>query len=143
MLPAEYEVSCDPERIDIGLVHESLRQSYWAQGRSRATVERSIRNSLCFGVYQQAQQVAFARVITDRAVYAYLADVFVIAEHRGRGIGKALVQAVLEHPALQTVQNFMLGTRDAHGLYARFGFEPIGEPERLMSRRRPSADSDA
>jgi N-acetylglutamate synthase-like GNAT family acetyltransferase len=139
MLAAEYELSCDPNRIDIALVHDFLRTSYWAEGRSRETVERSIRNSLCFGVYAGAQQVAFARVVTDRAVFAYLADVFVIRDYRGRGIGKGLVQAILAHPELATVQSFMLGTRDAHGLYARFGFEPIAEPQRLMSRRRPSA----
>jgi GNAT superfamily N-acetyltransferase len=141
MLPAEYEISCDPNRIDVTLVHEFLRQSYWAKGRSRETVERSIRNSVCFGVYALGRQVGFARVITDRAVYAYVADVFVIPEFRGRGIGKGLVQAVLAHPELQTVQTFMLGTRDAHGLYVQFGFEPIAEPQRLMSRRRPSVEA--
>ena len=143
MLSADYEVSCDPSRIDIALVHEILRTSYWAEGRSRETVERSIRNSLCFGIYTGAQQVAFARVVTDRAVFAYLADVFVIPELRGRGIGKGLVKAVLAHPELQTVQTFMLGTRDAHGLYAQFDFKPISEPQRLMSRRRPSPEAAA
>jgi GNAT superfamily N-acetyltransferase len=138
MLSVEYEVSCDPARIDIPLVHEFLKSSYWAQGRSRETVERSIRNSLCFGVYAGGRQIAFARVITDRAVFAYLADVFVVPEFRGRGIGKGLVQAVLAHSDLQTLRTFLLGTRDAHGLYERFGFGPILEPHRLMSRPNPS-----
>jgi GNAT superfamily N-acetyltransferase len=134
MLSAEYEISCDPARIDVALVHEFLSGSYWAEGRSRETVERSIRNSLCFGVYTGGRQVAFARVITDRAVFAYLADVFVVPELRGRGIGKGLVQAVLAHPDLQTLRTFLLGTRDAHGLYERFGFAPLLEPQRLMSK---------
>lgn len=139
MLSAEYEISCDPDRIDIALVHDFLRTSYWAEGRSRETVERSISNSLCFGVYVGGRQVGFARVITDKAVFAYLADVFVIAEFRGRGIGKALVRAVLAHPDLQTLRSFMLGTRDAHGLYEPFGFNSIREPERLMIRHPSTA----
>ncbi len=143
MLSAEYEVSCDPSRIDVALVHEFLRTSYWAEGRSRETVERSIQHSMCFGVYAGGQQIAFARVITDRAVFAYLADVFVVPEFRGRGVGKGLVQAVLAHPDLQTLRTFMLGTRDAHSLYERFGFKPIREPQRLMSRSNPGAGASA
>jgi GNAT superfamily N-acetyltransferase len=143
MFSAEYEVSCDPSRIDVALVHEFLRTSYWAEGRSREIVERSIRNSLCFGVYVGGRQIAFARVITDRAVFAYLADVFVIPEFRGRGIGKALVKAVLAHPDLQTLRSFMLGTRDAHGLYEPFGFKSIREPQRLMIRHASTVTASA
>jgi N-acetylglutamate synthase-like GNAT family acetyltransferase len=134
MLSDEYEVSCDQERIDIALVHDFLRSSYWAEGRSRETVERSIRNSLCFGVYAAGKQIAFARVITDRAVFAYLADVFVVPDFRGRGVSKLLLRSILAHPDLQTLRAFVLGTRDAHGLYAQFGFGPVTEPERLMAR---------
>jgi GNAT superfamily N-acetyltransferase len=134
VLSSEYEISSDPNRVDVTLVHEFLRTSYWAEGRARDTVERCIRNSLCFGVYTRSEQVAFARVITDRAVFAYLADVFVVPKFRGRGIAKALVQAVLDHPDLQTVRTFLLGTRDAHGLYAQFGFGAVREPQRLMGR---------
>lgn len=137
MLSDEYEVSCDPQRIDITLVHEFLRTSYWAEGRNREVVERSIQNSLCFGVYVRGRQIAFARVITDRAVFGYLADVFVVPEFRGRGIGKGLVQAILAHPDLQGLRTILLGTRDAHGLYAQFGFGPIADPQRLMSKRSP------
>src|SRR6185503_1386265 len=97
----------------------------------RETVERSIRNSLCFGVYAAGKQIAFARVITDRAVFAYLADVFVIPEFRGRGVAKLLMRTILAHPALQTLRSFVLGTRDAHGLYSQFGFGPVAEPGRL------------
>ena len=134
MLPPEYEVSCDQGRIDVTLVHDFLRDSYWAEGRSRETVERSIRNSLCFGVYAAQKQIAFARVITDRAVFAYLADVFVIPDFRGRGVSKLLMRVILAHPDLQNLRSFVLGTRDAHGLYSQFGFGPVREPERLMAR---------
>ena len=134
VLSSDYEISCDPERIDKSLVHEFLRGSYWAEGRSRETVERSIEHSLCFGVYAAEQQIAFARVVTDRAVFAYLADVFVVPGFRGRGVSKALMRAILAHPDLQGLRTFMLGTRDAHGLYAQFGFGPIAEPQRLMAK---------
>ena len=134
VLSSDYEISCDPERIDIPLVHEFLRGSYWAEGRSRETVERSIKHSLCFGVYAAEQQIAFARVVTDRAVFAYLADVFVVPEFRGRGVSKALMRTILAHPDLQGLRTFLLGTRDAHGLYAQFGFGPIAEPQRLMAK---------
>jgi N-acetylglutamate synthase-like GNAT family acetyltransferase len=134
VLPPDFEISCDPNRIDVSLVHEFLRTSYWAEGRSRETVERSIRNSLCFGAYSAGRQIAFARVITDLAVFAYLADVFVVPEFRQRGVAKALMRAILAHPDLQSLRTFLLGTRDAHGLYAQFGFGPVREQERLMGK---------
>jgi N-acetylglutamate synthase-like GNAT family acetyltransferase len=143
VLPSDLEISCDPSRIDSSLVHEFLRTSYWAAGRSRTTVERSIRHSLCFGAYSAGRQIAFARVITDRAVFAYLADVFVVPEFRQRGVSKALLRAILAHPDLQSLRTFSLGTRDAHGLYAQFGFEPIREPERLMAKYGPSDRADS
>jgi GNAT superfamily N-acetyltransferase len=136
VLSPEFEISCDRARLDVSMVHEFLRTSYWAEGRNRDTVERTIENSLCFGVYRVQRQVAFARVVTDRAVFAYLADVFVIPEFRGQGISKALLSAILAHPELQTLRTFLLGTRDAHALYAQFGFGPVREPQRLMSRDR-------
>ena len=135
MLPQEFEISTDPTRIDVALVHQFLADSYWAHGRTRAVVERSLQNSICFGVYRQAQQVAFGRVITDRAVFAYLADVFVVPECRGRGISKALVRAMLDHPDV-TGLRVLLRTRDAHGLYAQFGFAPIQKPEEVMALYR-------
>lgn len=138
-----YEVSCDRARIDVSMVHAFLRDSYWAQGRTRETVERSINNSICFGVYAANKQVAFARVVTDRAVFAYLADVFVIPEFRGRGVSKLLMGAILSHPDLQHLRAFTLGTRDAHGLYSQFGFAPVREPERLMARYGPETTADA
>ena len=130
------EVSADPNRLDVALIHEFLSQSsYWARGRSREAVATSIRNSICFGAYDDDRQVGFARAVTDRAVFAYIADVFVLPEFRGRGIGKMLMQAIVAHPDLQGLTVMLLRTRDAHGLYARFGFEAAHDPDELMSRR--------
>ena len=137
MVSAEFEISTDPSRIDVGLVHDFLSHSYWAQGRTRAVVERSINNSLCFGVYRSTQQVAFARVITDRAVFAYLADVFVVPEFRRRGISNALVRAILDYPELEGLRVILLKTRDAHGLYSQFGFRPLQQPEEMMGLYAP------
>ena len=129
---ADVEISTDPARIDVGLVHGFLAGSYWAAGRAREVVERSIRHSLCFGAYCDGRQIGFARLITDRAVFAYLADVFVVPEYRGRGIAKLLLEAILHHPELKGVRLFRLGTRDAHGLYERYGFKRMIDPHRSM-----------
>jgi GNAT superfamily N-acetyltransferase len=137
---AGFEISTDPGRLDIQVIHEFLRSSYWAEGRSRSVVERSIEHSLCFGVYVGDRQIGFARVVSDRAVFAYLMDVFVVPEFRGQGISKALMRAVLEHPDLQGLRMFLLGTRDAHGLYAQFGFQPLAEPTRWMAIHNPNSD---
>ena len=142
-LPPEFEISTDRARLDVALVYEFLRTSYWAEGRRRSVVERSIEHSLCFGVYHLGRQVAFARVVSDRAVFAYLMDVFVIPEFRGRGISKALMRAVLNHPELQNLRMFLLATKDAHGLYESFGFRPLTEPERLMAVLNPDSDKYA
>ena len=142
MNSAEYEISTDPNRVDVDLVHDFLTHSYWAEGRTRELVEKSIKNSLCFGVYQSQQQVAFARVVTDRAVFAYLADVFVVPSLRGRGISKLLMQSILEHPDVKDIKMFLLGTRDAHGLYAQFGFSPY-QSERSMAKYNPDGDKRA
>jgi len=134
MLLPEYEISTDPERLDVDMIHGFLSTSYWAAGRPREVVEQSIRHSLCFGVYRQRTQIAFARVISDRAVFAYLADVFVIPTHRGRGISKALIAAIVAHPDLSGLRVFLLRTRDAHGLYSQFGFGPLQDPDEMMGR---------
>ena len=139
-LPAEFEISTDRARLDVALVHEFLRTSYWAQGRRRSVVERSIEHSLCFGVYHAGRQVGFARVVSDRAVFAYLMDVFVIQEFRGQGVSKALMRAILDHPDLQNLRVFLLATRDAHGLYEKFGFRSLAEPERMMAIQNPDSD---
>jgi len=139
----EIEISTDPARLDIDVIHGFLRTSYWAEGRRRSVVERAIRNSLCFGVYAGGRQVAFARVVSDRAVFAYMMDVFVIPEYRGRGISKVLMRAVLDHPDLQNLRTFLLATHDAHGLYEQFGFRPLAQPERWMSIHDPDSDTRA
>ena len=142
-MDADFEISTDPARLDIDVIHNFLVTSYWAKGRRRSVVERSIRNSLCFGVYLAGRQVAFARVVSDRAVFAYLMDVFVLPEFRGRGISKALMRSVLGHPDLQNLRVFLLATRDAHRLYAQFGFRSLAYPERWMSIQDPESDTRA
>ena len=106
-------------------MHAFLRRSYWASGRSREAMEKSIRNSLCFGAYEGAEQIAFARVVTDGCTFAYLCDVFVDEAHRSRGVGKELMKAVMAHPELRTFRRFALTTSDAHGLYERYGFREV------------------
>ena len=142
-MDAAFEISTDPARLDIDLIHNFLETSYWAKGRRRSVVERSIRNSLCFGVYLAGRQVAFARVVSDRAVFAYLMDVFVLPEFRGRGISKTLMRSILEHSDLQNLRFFLLATRDAHGLYAQFGFHPLTHPEHWMAIHYPDSDARA
>jgi GNAT superfamily N-acetyltransferase len=132
----EYLISTAPERLDLDVIHRFLsEESYWAPGVEREVVARSIENSLCFGLYHGDVQVGFARVVTDRAAFAWLADVFVLPAHRGRGLGKWLVETVLAHPDLRGLRRFMLGTADAHSLYERYGFGPVDQA-RTMERRR-------
>ena len=133
-----YELDDDRGRIDRAAVHRYLGdESYWATHIPRDLVERSIENSLCFGAYDGGAQVGFARVVTDRATFAYLADVYVLEEHRGQGLSKWLLETVLAHPELQGLRRFLLATRDAHGLYARSGFKPLANPARLMEVLNP------
>lgn len=132
-----YTISTDVARLDIDAIHAYLTRSYWAEGIPRDLVARSIEGSLCFGLYGGSGQIGFARVITDRATFAYLCDVYVLEEHRGAGLGKWLMEAVVSHPALQGLRRFVLATRDAHGLYAKFGFKPLADPGRYMEIRRP------
>ncbi len=133
--PDGYELDDDPARIQLDVVHAFLTTSYWSPGIARDVVERAARHSLVFGIYAaDGAQVGYARVVTDRATFGWLADVFVLPEHRGRGLAKQLVDFVLAHPDLQRLRRFLLGTADAHGLYARFGFEPLEKPERFLSR---------
>jgi GNAT superfamily N-acetyltransferase len=129
----ELLASTDPSKLDIDAIYMFLsEESYWAKGISRERVERSIANSLVFGIYDGRHQRAFARVITDESTFAYLADVFVVSEARRRGLGSWLVTFVHAHPALQSLRRFMLATHDAHDLYARHGWRPLTHPERFM-----------
>ncbi|WP_240231191.1 GNAT family N-acetyltransferase [Devosia lacusdianchii] len=134
-LPEGYEVSADPDRIDVDYVHRYLSEvSYWAAGIPRDIVARSIANSIPFGVYgPDGAQVGFARVITDRATFAYLADVFIDPGQQRRGLGKALLETIFAHPDLQTLRRFLLVTLDAHALYAQYGFVPLPYPDRTMA----------
>ena len=128
-----YLISADPSKLDIAVIHQYLsRESYWAKNIPLQTVERSIANSFCFGVYYHDVQIGFARLVTDKATFAYLADVFVLPEHRGKGLSKWLIETIHAHPDVQGLRRWMLGTKDAHGLYAQFGWKPI--PEEMMSR---------
>jgi GNAT superfamily N-acetyltransferase len=133
----EVVVTTDPARLDLDFIHGYLVRSYWAEGIPRETVERSVANSLAFGVYERDKQVGFARVITDYATFAYLADVFIIESHRGRGLSKFLMQCITEHPQLQGLRRRVLATLDAHGLYAQFGFGQLKSPERYMEAFDP------
>lgn len=139
---AAYAISNDREHIDRDLVFGFLHdEAYWSQGVPRDVVERAIDGSLCFGAFAgdpgRAPQVGFARVVTDRATFAWLCDVFVLPEHRGNGVARLLMDAVMAHPDLAGLRNVMLATRDAHGLYAKYGFTPLTEPARWMAIRRP------
>lgn len=131
-------VNTDKDSLDIGLIHRFLStEAYWSRGIPRATVERAIEGSLCFGGYLDGRQVAFARVVTDGATFGYLADVFVLPECRGQGHSKALMAEVMAHPQLQGLRRFSLATSDAHGLYASFGFAAPARPESLMEKLDP------
>ena len=127
-----YVISTDPAKLDLDVIHGFLSRSYWCEDIPRDLLARAIRNSLCFGVYVDGGQVGFARAITDRATYAYIADVFVLEPHRGRGLSKRLMEAIMSHPELQGLRRWNLGTRDAHGLYSQFGFASPKFPERYM-----------
>jgi GNAT superfamily N-acetyltransferase len=133
-----YLISTDRSLLDLRFVHGYLETSYWAAGVPAEVVRRSVENSLCFGVYISEEQVGFARVVTDRATFAYLADVFVLEEHRGRGLGKWLVEVVLSHPELRGLRRWMLATRDAHEPYRNNGFAELGRPGIFMERRDAS-----
>ena len=134
-------IDSDPSRLDLDVIHGFLSSSYWAKGIPRETVERAVRNSLCFGVYDDGKQVGFARVVTDQATFAYLADVFILESHRGRGLSKALVAAIAADPRLQGLRRWVLVTRDAQGLYAQYGFKPLASPDRFMEMHDPTVYS--
>ena len=131
----EYTISTDRSRLDLKLIHDFIsNHSYWGQGRAIEVVQRSIDNSLPFGVYKGDEQVAFARIVTDYATFAWVADVFVAPEHRGHGLSKWLMEVILAHPQLQGFRRWVLSTKDAHGLYEQFGFMKLHRPERWMER---------
>lgn len=128
----EYVITTDPARFDFDVVHGYLTSCYWAEGIPRETVRRAIENSLCFALLAGEKHVGFARVITDHATYAYLADVFILEAHQGCGLGKWMMECILGDPRLQGLRRWSLVTRDAHGLYERFGFSALENPQRYM-----------
>lgn len=132
----DFYISTNKDLLDIDLIYQFLsKQSYWAQERSRVTIEKSIRHSLCFGVYTlDDKQVGFARVVSDYAVFAWLMDVFIIEEQRGKQLGQQLLKAIMDHPDLQGLKRWGLATKDAHGLYEKFGFKSLSKPETMMER---------
>lgn len=129
-----YEISTEPARIDAVAAHAFLATAYWSRGIPFATVARALAHSVCAAAFDRGRQVAFARAVTDRATFAYIADVYVLEDHRGRGLGRRIVEALLAHPDLQGLRRMMLATRDAHRLYAGQGFAPLADPVRFMER---------
>lgn len=129
----DYLISTDPTRLNIPLIHDFIsNQSYWGQGRKIDTVQLALNNSLNFGLYKHDEQVGFARVVTDYCTFAWLADVFVVEDQRGTGLSKWLMEVIISHPQLVNMRRWLLATKDAHGLYAQFGFKPLLQPERWM-----------
>lgn len=129
-----FTISTDPARIDLEVVHGFLTTCYWAEGIPREVVARSLEHSLCFGLYHDGRQIGFARVISDRATFGYLGDVFVLEAFRGRGLARWLVEVIHAHPELQGFRRWVLLTRDAHALYAQAGYTPLAAPDRYMER---------
>ncbi len=135
-----YEISTDKSRLQIDVIQRFLAEdSYWAQERTLAQTEKAIENSICFGVYAEERQIGFARVVSDCATFAYIGDVFILDEFRGKGLSKKLMQAMLAHPDLQNLRRWILATKDAHGLYEQFGFHNLKFPERWMELPAPNA----
>jgi GNAT superfamily N-acetyltransferase len=134
-----YEISSDPARLDVDAIHAYLTRSYWSPGIPRDIVARAVAHSLCFGVYERAtgKQVGFARVVTDHSTFAYLCDVYVLEEHQGHGLGTALMRVFMEHPSVIGARRVMLATRDAHGLYRKYGFGDTTGNTNLMEIVRP------
>jgi len=130
----QFTISTDKARLDRAAIHEFLRTSYWARGIPRQVVDRSIENSLCFGLYDGERQIGFARVISDLSTFGYLSDVFVVESHRGRGLATWFMQIVLAHPDLRGIRRWMLATADAHGLYRKVGFTELSKPKRIMEK---------
>lgn len=135
---ADLSLTFDSARFDVEAIHDFLSSAYWSAGIPRAVVERAIAGSLCIGAFVDGAQVGFARLVTDRATFAYLADVYVLPAHRGSGISRRMLEALFAHPDAQGLRRMLLATRDAHGLYARFGFTPLAAPDRFMEAHRPN-----
>lgn len=143
MTATEYTITTDKRCFDLKAIHAFLSQTYWSPGITLAVIEKAIENSLAFGIFLGQEQVGFGRVITDKATFAYLADVYVLEAHRGKGLSKRLLEAIQAHEELQILRRFLLATKDAHGLYAQFGFKELANPSRMMERLNPDAYNQA
>ncbi len=136
----EFSISTDRDKLQTDVIQKFLTEdSYWAKGRTLEQTMRAIENSLCFGLYLGERQIGFARVISDFATFAYIGDVFVLDEFRGRGLSKWLMETIISHPDLQGLRRWLLATKDAHGLYEQYGFASLKFPERWMERTAPNA----
>ena len=133
-LDNNYSISDEKSLLQIEVIHNYLKDAYWCEGIPKVIIERSIEGSICFGIYQNNNQIGFARVISDKATFAYLADVFILEQHRRQGLSKRFMKFILAHPDLQEIRGWMLGTKDAHGLYEQFGFTELPEPKRFMRK---------
>ena len=134
----QFTITTKKEKFDVEFIHSFLTRSYWAEGISKEVIKRSIEGALCFGLFENDKQIGFARMITDKATFAYLADVFIIEEYRGRGLSKWLMEVIMSHPSLQGLRRMMLATKDAHGLYEKFGFTPLNNVDRWMQINDPN-----
>ena len=143
MPPDQYTITTDKRQLDLNAIHAFQSQTYWSPGVPMAVVERAIENSLAFGVFEGNEQVGFARVVTDKATFAYLADVYVLEAHRGKGLSKRLLEEIQAHEELQGLRRFLLATKDAHRLYAQFGFKQLANPSLMMERWNPNAYTPA
>lgn len=136
----EFAISTESDRLQTDAIHDFLtRKAYWARERTREQTETAIKNSICFGLYHQERQIGFARVISDKATFAYIGDVYVLEEFRGQGLSRWLMETIVAHPELQGLRRWLLATRDAHGLYAQFEFTQLKFPDRWMERNAPNA----
>lgn len=134
----QFTITTEKEKFDVEFIHSFLTHSYWAEGISKEVIKRSIEGALCFGLFENDKQIGFARMITDKATFAYLADVFIIEEYRGRGLSKWLMEVIMSHPSLQGLRRMMLATKDAHGLYEKFGFTALNNVDRWMQINDPN-----
>ncbi|OUS28189.1 GNAT family N-acetyltransferase ['Osedax' symbiont bacterium Rs2_46_30_T18] len=132
-----YSISSDQSKMDLNAIHTYLSKSYWAEGVPRETLAKALQNSLCFGVFCADQQIGFARLITDKATFAYLADVYILEQHRGKGLSKWLMQEIIRHPQNQGLRRIVLATKDAHSLYAQYDFKALTHPDKFMELWKP------
>jgi len=137
----ELIISTDKSKLNLELIYNFLNTAYWSKGRSTKIIDRSIKHSLCFGVYYKNKQLGFARVVTDCSIFAYLADVFVVEEYQGQGVGKKLIQTILNFSELKNIKRWMLATTDAHKFYSQFGFKGLEHPEKIMELKKIDSQS--